>query len=226
MCINDKFSLTSFSLTSFICWCERINKFSLTSFHCSQQYNYTADENKNNHKAPISFFHHGSRLFDERKKGAGLWSWLCFTYAIWALKETYELNVVGSPLGNAKTKSVSRFCKQFSARTKRRRWAKFSQFFPFTTRRYSKNHNKKTAVRPQFPYFLWQVFLVDPYRRANSAMWHFFPCQVPLFKSYHATFWTSALVKEKIGKFFFTHQQIKFAKSKLVKENLLVCNRL
>ena len=77
MCMNDKFSLTSF-----IRWCERINKFSLTSFHCSQQYIYTADENKNNHEAPISFFHHGSRLFDERKKGAGLWSWLCFTYAI------------------------------------------------------------------------------------------------------------------------------------------------
>ena len=29
-----------------ICWCERINKFSLTNFHCSQQYNYTADEKK------------------------------------------------------------------------------------------------------------------------------------------------------------------------------------
>ena len=43
-------------------------KFSLTSFHCSQQYNYTADENKNNHEAPISFFHHDSRLFDERKR--------------------------------------------------------------------------------------------------------------------------------------------------------------
>ena len=44
MCMNAKFSLTSFSLTSFICWCERINKFSLTSFQCSQQYNYTVDE--------------------------------------------------------------------------------------------------------------------------------------------------------------------------------------
>ena len=131
MCMNDKFSLISFSLTSFIWWCERINKFSLTSFHCSQQYNYTADENKNNHEAPISFFDHGFRLFDERKKVAGLWSCLCFTYA-----QTY------------------------------------------------------------------------------------------LFKSYHASFWTSALVKEKIDKFFFTHQQIKFATSKLVKENLLVCNRL
>ena len=74
MCMNDKFSLTSLTLTSFTCWCERINKFSLTSFHCSQQYIYTADENKNNHEAPISFFHRGSRLFNERKKGAGLWS--------------------------------------------------------------------------------------------------------------------------------------------------------
>ena len=46
MCLNAKFSLTSFSLTSFISWCEQINKFSLTSFHCSQQYNYTADEIK------------------------------------------------------------------------------------------------------------------------------------------------------------------------------------
>ena len=44
--MNAKFSLTSFSLTSFICWCERINKFSLTNFHCSQQYNYTVDEKK------------------------------------------------------------------------------------------------------------------------------------------------------------------------------------
>ena len=35
MCMNPKFSLTSFSLTNFICWCERINKFSLTSFHCT-----------------------------------------------------------------------------------------------------------------------------------------------------------------------------------------------
>ena len=53
--MNAKFSLTSFSLTSFICWCERITKFSLTSFNCSQQYNYTADEKKNNnHEAPIS----------------------------------------------------------------------------------------------------------------------------------------------------------------------------
>ena len=46
MCMNAKFSLTSFSLTSFIFWCERINKFSLTNFHCSQQYNYTVDEKK------------------------------------------------------------------------------------------------------------------------------------------------------------------------------------
>ena len=30
-CMNDKFSLTSFALTSLIGWCER-NKFSLTSF--------------------------------------------------------------------------------------------------------------------------------------------------------------------------------------------------
>ena len=177
---------------------------------------------KNNHEAPISFFHHRSRLFDERKKVAGL----CFTNATWALEETYESEVVGSPSDNPKMKSVSRFCKQFSTRTKRRRWGTFSQLFPCTTIRYSKHHNNKTAVRPQFPYFLWQVLLVDPYRRANSAMWHFFPCQVHLFKSYHASFWTSALVKEKIDKFFFTHQQIKFAKSELVKENLPVCNRL
>ena len=119
----------------------------------------------------------------------------------------------GLPSGNGKMKSVSRFCKQFSAITKRRRWGTFSQLFPCTTIRYSKHHNNKTAVCPQFPCFLWQVLLVDPYRRANSAMWHFFPCQVHLFKSYHASFWTSALVKEKIDKFFFTHQQIKFAKS-------------
>jgi len=33
MCMNTKFSLASFSLTSFISWCERINKFSLTSFY-------------------------------------------------------------------------------------------------------------------------------------------------------------------------------------------------
>ena len=83
MCMNAKFSLTSFSLTSFICWCERINEFSLTSFHGSQQYNYTVDEKKNNnHEAPISFLHHRSRLFDERKKVAGSWSGLCFTNAI------------------------------------------------------------------------------------------------------------------------------------------------
>ena len=44
--MNAKFSLTSFSLTSFICWCEQINKFSLTRFHCVQQYNYTVDEKK------------------------------------------------------------------------------------------------------------------------------------------------------------------------------------
>ena len=42
MCMNNKFPLTSFALTSLICCCEQINKFSLTSFHCSQQNNYTA----------------------------------------------------------------------------------------------------------------------------------------------------------------------------------------
>ena len=42
MCMNDKFSLTGTSFTSPICWCEGINKFSLASFHSSQQYNYTA----------------------------------------------------------------------------------------------------------------------------------------------------------------------------------------
>ena len=46
MCTSDKFSLTSFALISLICWCERINKFSLTSLHCSQQYKYTADNKK------------------------------------------------------------------------------------------------------------------------------------------------------------------------------------
>ena len=55
---------------------------------------------------------------------------------------------------------------------------------------------------------------------------NFFLAKCICSKSYHASFWTSALVKEKIDKFFFTHQQIKFAKSKLVKENLLVCNQL
>lgn len=45
MFINDKFSLTSFALPSFICWCEQMNKFSLTSFHCSRKFNYTADNN-------------------------------------------------------------------------------------------------------------------------------------------------------------------------------------
>ena len=55
---------------------------------------------------------------------------------IWALEETYESEVVGSPSGNAKTKSVSRFCKLFRARTKRRRWGTFSQLFPFTSIRY------------------------------------------------------------------------------------------
>ena len=33
----------------------------------------------------------------------------------------------------------------------------FHNFCPFTTIRYSKHHNNKTAVRPQFPCFLWQV---------------------------------------------------------------------
>ena len=42
---------------------------------------------------------------------------------------------------------------QFSARTKRRSWGKFSQLFSLTRIRYSKHHNNKTAVRPQFPYF-------------------------------------------------------------------------
>ena len=60
ICTNDMFSLTSFAFASLICWCERINKFSLTSFHCSQQYNYTADDIKTNHRAPFSFFGHGS----------------------------------------------------------------------------------------------------------------------------------------------------------------------
>ena len=46
MCTNDKFSLTGLALISLICWCERINKFSLTSLHCSQQYKYTADNKK------------------------------------------------------------------------------------------------------------------------------------------------------------------------------------
>ena len=38
--------LTNFALTGLICWCERANKFSLTSIHCSQRYNDTADDNK------------------------------------------------------------------------------------------------------------------------------------------------------------------------------------
>ena len=33
------------------------------------------------------------------------------------------------------------------------------------------------------------------------------------------------LSRKKLIKFFFTHQPIKFAQSKLVKQNLLVCNR-
>ena len=68
MCMNDKFSSTSFSLTSFICWCERINKFSLTSFRCSQQYNYTADENRNN--ANFVFWSWLSLIWREKK---GCW---------------------------------------------------------------------------------------------------------------------------------------------------------
>ena len=61
MCMNDKFSLTSTAFTSPICWCEGINKFSLTSFHSSQQYNYTADYKiKTKNGAPFSFFDHGS----------------------------------------------------------------------------------------------------------------------------------------------------------------------
>ena len=34
------------------------------------------------------------------------------------------------------------------------------------------------------------------------------------------------LLRKKNDNYFFTHQQMKFAKSKLVDENLLVCNRL
>ena len=60
MCMKNKFPLTSFAFTSLICWCERINKFSLTSFHRSQQYNYTADDKNTNHGAPFSFFDHTS----------------------------------------------------------------------------------------------------------------------------------------------------------------------
>ena len=109
MCMNDKFFLTSFALTSRICWCERINKFSLTSFHCSQQNNYTADDKKTKHGAPL----------------------------IGAIAVSY--------------------------------------------------HKNKTAVRPQF-----LNFPSKPYRQASSAMCQYFlPCQV------HASFWTSALVKEK-----------------------------
>ena len=60
MCMNDKFSLTSFTLTSLICWCERINKFSLTSFHCSQQYNSTAGDKKKPRGA-ITVSHHENK---------------------------------------------------------------------------------------------------------------------------------------------------------------------
>ena len=62
-------------------------------------------------------------------------------------KETYESEVVGSPLGNAKTTSVSRFCKQFRARTERRRWRKFSQLFPVSTIRYSKHTWRNRRMR-------------------------------------------------------------------------------
>ena len=193
MCMNDKFSLTSFSLTSFICWCERINKFSLTSFHCSQQYNYTADEKnkKTTRRRQFRFFIIANSYLTREKRmlACGLGCALLMQY-------------------------------EHSKRHMNRRW----WVRPWATQR--RSHKNKTTVRQQFPYFLWQVFLHDPYRRANSAMRQFFPGQVPLFKSYHASFWTTALVKEKIDKFIFTHQQIKFAKSKLVKENLLVCNRL
>ena len=158
MCMNAKFFLTGFSLTSFICWCERINKFSLTSFHCSQQYNYTVDEKKiTTTRRQFRFYIIGHAYLTREKRllarGRGC------ANAIWAIEETYESELVGSPSGNAKTKSVSRFCKQLSAWTKRRRWGTFSQLFPFTSIRYSKHHNNKTAVRPQFPNFLWQVSL-------------------------------------------------------------------
>ena len=68
------------------------------------------------------------------------------------------------------------------------------------------HHKNKAAVRPQFLNFLDRFSLST---RTDE--------EVSL---------TSALVKEKIDMFFFTHQQIKFPKSELVNENLLVCNRL
>ena len=52
--------LTSFALTSVICWCERINKFSMTSFHCSQPNNYAANDKKKNHGAPLQWVTHAS----------------------------------------------------------------------------------------------------------------------------------------------------------------------
>ena len=55
--------------------------------------------------------------------------------------------------------------------------------------------------------FLWQVFFVDPVRRAKFVLWQFFLWQVHLFK--HASFWASAFVIEKIVKVARTDEQIK-----------------
>ena len=198
MCMNDKFSLTSF-----ICWCERINKFSLTSFHCSQQYNCTADEKKTTTRQQFRFFIKAHAYLTREKR--------LLVYGLgWALLMQYDHSKRHMnqrwwvrPWATQRRSQYQGFASNLVQEL--REEDEFSQLFPFTTIRFSKHHNNKTAVCPQFPYFLWQVFLVDPYRQANSAMWHFFPCQVHLFKSYHASFWTSALVKEKIDKVFFTH---------------------
>ena len=63
MCMNDKFSLTSLSLISLVCCCERINKFSLTSLHCNQQYKYTVDDKKLLSSA-ITVSHHKNKTVD------------------------------------------------------------------------------------------------------------------------------------------------------------------
>ena len=224
MCMNAKFSLTSFSLTSFICWCERINKFSLTSFQCSQQYNYTVDEKTiTTTRRQFRFFSIGHAYLTREKRllarGRGCALLMQYEHSKRHMNRRWWLRPRATQRGSQSQGFASNSVHELREEDEGR----FHNFF----RSLQYDILNITTTRPLCARnFLWQVFLVDPYRRANSAMWQFFPCQVHLFKSYHASFWTSALVKEKLDKFFFTHQQIKFAKSKLVKENLLVCNRL
>lgn len=74
------------------------------------------------------------------------------------------------------------------------------------------HHENKTAVRPKFLNFL------DKFSLSTRTDEQVLQCVNFFLDKCNCS-------KASMCKFFFTHQQIKFAKSELCNENLLVCSR-